>query len=41
VRYTLKGGVVYDAERLRADVRRIVEEAKTREGRQIVPPGLE
>ena len=28
VRYTLKGGVIYDAERLRADVRRMVEEAK-------------
>jgi hypothetical protein len=41
VRYTIKGGVVYDAERLRADVRRIVEEAKAREGRQIGPPGLE
>ena len=41
VRYTLKGGVVYDAERLRADVRRIVEEAKAREGREIVAPGLE
>ncbi|HWM91856.1 MAG TPA: amidohydrolase family protein [Thermoanaerobaculia bacterium] len=41
VRYTIKGGVVYDAERLRADVRRIVEEAKAREGRGIVAPGLE
>ncbi len=41
VRYTIKGGVVYDAERLRADVRRIVEEAKAREGRGIVAPGLD
>lgn len=41
VRYTLKGGVVHDAERLRADVRRMVEEAKAREGRQIAAPGLE
>jgi len=41
VRYTLKGGIIYDAERMRADVRRIVEEAKAREGRGIVAPGLE
>ena len=33
VRYTIKGGVVHDAERLRADVRRMVEEAKAKEGR--------
>ena len=33
VRYTIKGGAVHDAERLRADVRRIVEEAKAKEGR--------
>jgi hypothetical protein len=32
--------VVYDAGLLRADVRRIVEEAKAREGRGIVAPGL-
>ncbi|MFL6203051.1 MAG: amidohydrolase family protein [Thermoanaerobaculia bacterium] len=41
VRYTIKGGVVFDAERLRADVRRMVEEAKARDGRRIVPPGME
>ena len=41
VRYTIKGGVVYDAGRLRADVRRLVEEAKAREGREIAAPGLE
>ncbi|HEX5714697.1 MAG TPA: amidohydrolase family protein [Thermoanaerobaculia bacterium] len=41
VRYTIKGGMVYDAERLRADVRRMVEEAKAQEGREIVAPGLE
>ena len=40
VRYTIKGGVLYDAEALRADVRRIVEEAKAREKREIVPPGM-
>ena len=31
VKYTIKDGIIYDAEALRADVRRIVEEAKTRE----------
>lgn len=31
VRYTVKGGVVFDAEELRADVRRMVEEARPRE----------
>jgi hypothetical protein len=31
VKYTIKDGIIYDAEQLRADVRRIVEEAKARE----------
>jgi hypothetical protein len=41
VRYTIKDGIVYDAPKLLADVRRIVAEAKTSSGRQIVQPGLE
>lgn len=43
VRYTVKGGVVYDAERLRADVRRMVEEAKeVKEAKEVTgPPRLE
>jgi len=41
VKYTIKDGIVYDAKKLLADVRRIVREAKAREGKQIVQPGLE
>lgn len=39
VRYTIKDGIVYDAKRLLADVRRIVREAKDKEGFEIRPPG--
>jgi hypothetical protein len=41
VRYTIKDGIIFDAKRLLADVRRMVREAKDREGREIVQPGLE
>jgi hypothetical protein len=45
VRYTIKGGVVYDAERLRADVRRMVEEAKAKQVAEVAevasPPRLD
>ncbi len=40
VRWTIKDGILYDARKLLADVRRMVAEAKEREGRQIVQPGL-
>ncbi len=40
VRYTIKDGIIYDAEQLRADVRRIVREAKAKEGRELEIPGL-
>jgi imidazolonepropionase-like amidohydrolase len=40
VRYTVKDGIVFDARELLADVRRMVREAKDREGREIVQPGL-
>jgi Amidohydrolase family len=40
VRWTIKDGIVYDAPALLADVRRMVREAKDREGREIVQPGL-
>ncbi len=40
VRWTIKDGILYDAKELLADVRRMVAEAKQREGRQIVQPGL-
>jgi Amidohydrolase family len=40
VRYTLKDGILYDAKQLLADVRRMVEEAKARDGRRLLPPGM-
>ncbi len=40
VRYTVKGGVVYDAKALLADVRRTVAEARAEEG-DLVQPGME
>jgi hypothetical protein len=39
VKYTIKDGIVYDARKLLADVRRMVREAKEREGFEIRPPG--
>ena len=39
VRYTIKDGIVYDAPRLLADVRRMVREAKDKEGFEIRPVG--
>lgn len=42
VRSTVKGGVVYDARRLLADVRGLVRAAKEREGRPVLyQPGME
>jgi imidazolonepropionase-like amidohydrolase len=40
VRYTIKDGIIYDAKKLLADVRRMVKEAKEKEGKQIVQPGM-
>jgi imidazolonepropionase-like amidohydrolase len=40
VRYTIKDGIVYDAPKLLADVRRIVREAKDKEKVEIVQPGM-
>ncbi len=39
VRYTIKDGIVYDAQKLLADVRRMVREAKDKEGYEIRPVG--
>ena len=39
VRYTVKDGIIFDAPALLADVRRIVREAKDREGFEITQPG--
>jgi len=42
VRFTIKGGVVYDAGQLRDDVKRIVREAKEKAGRPtLLQPGIE
>lgn len=42
VRYTIKDGIVYDAPKLLADVRRIVSEAKEKAGRPVLyQPGME
>ena len=41
VRYTIKDGIVYDARKLLADVRRMVSEAKQKTGREVlVQPGM-
>lgn len=40
VKYTIKDGIVYDAKQLLADVRRIVKEAKEKEGFEIAVPGM-
>ena len=39
IRYTIKDGIVYDARKLLDDVRRIVREAKDKEGYEIRPVG--
>ena len=41
VKYTIKDGIVYDAKALLADVRRMVREAKDKEGFEIRQPGME
>ena len=40
VKYTIKDGIVYDAKKLLADVRRMVREAKAKSGKSIVQPGM-
>ena len=40
VKYTIKDGIVYDAKKLLADVRRIVREAKQKDGQDLAQPGL-
>jgi imidazolonepropionase-like amidohydrolase len=40
VNYTIKDGIIYDAKQLLADVRKMVQEAKTRDGYQITQPGI-
>lgn len=40
VKLVIKDGIVYDAPKLLADVRKMVRAAKDREGREIVQPGM-
>ncbi|MFM9074415.1 MAG: amidohydrolase family protein, partial [Bacteroidota bacterium] len=40
VKYTVKDGIVYDAKKLLADVKKMVDEEKTRTGFKIIQPGL-
>lgn len=40
VKYTIKDGIIYDAKQLLADVRRIVKDAKEKEGFEITVPGM-
>ena len=41
VKYTVKDGIIYDAKQLLADVRKMVKEAKEKEGFEIIQPGLD
>lgn len=40
VKYTVKDGVIYDAKKLLADIRKMVSEAKTKENFEITQPGI-
>ena len=41
VKYTIKDGIVYDAKKLLADVRKIVDDEKARTGIKITQPGAD
>ena len=40
VKYTIKDGIIYDAKKLLADVKRMVDEAKAKENFKIIQPGI-
>jgi len=40
VKYTIKDGIIFDAKKLLADVRKIVRESKEKEGFEILQPGV-
>jgi Amidohydrolase family len=40
VKYTIKDGIVYDAKKLLADVKKMVDEEKTKTGFKIMQPGM-
>jgi hypothetical protein len=39
VLYTIKDGIIYDAKKLLADVEKMVDDAKAREGFELKQPG--
>ncbi len=41
VKYTIKDGIIYDAKKLLADVKKMVDEEKAKTGFKIVQPGIE
>jgi hypothetical protein len=40
VRYTIKDGIVYDAKKLLADVKKMVDEEKAKANWKLVQPGM-
>jgi imidazolonepropionase-like amidohydrolase len=40
VKYTIKDGVIYDAKKLLADVKKIVEDEKVKSGWKLTQPGI-
>ncbi|NNC70066.1 MAG: amidohydrolase family protein [Flavobacteriaceae bacterium] len=40
VKYTIKDGIIYDAKKLLADVKRMVDEAKQKENFKLIQPGI-
>jgi hypothetical protein len=41
VKYTIKDGIIYDARKLLADVKAMVDADKAKSGKKIVQPGME
>jgi hypothetical protein len=40
IKYTIKDGIVYDAKKLLADVKKMVDDEKAKTGWQLKQPGL-
>jgi hypothetical protein len=40
VKYTIKDGIIYDAKKLLADVKKMVDEEKVKTGWKLVQPGI-
>jgi hypothetical protein len=41
IKYTIKDGIIYDAKRLLADVKRIVDDEKAKSGFTLKQPGVD